>query len=88
LRDRAPRWRRYWPEADVAAIVADVRARLSEAVEAWELASPEPLTGGVGALTCAAGEVVVKVLPRHHHEEQLLRGDWTERLRQIAVALS
>jgi streptomycin 6-kinase len=60
--------------------VDDVRARLIEAVEAWDLASPEPLSGGVGALTCAAGNAVLKVLPRHHPEEQLMRGE--------AVALS
>jgi streptomycin 6-kinase len=52
-----------------------VRARLTAAVDAWELERPEPLTGGVGALTCAAGEFVVKVLPRHHREERLMRGE-------------
>jgi streptomycin 6-kinase len=52
-----------------------VRARLDEAVESWSLPTPEPLTGGVGALTCAAGEVVVKVLPRHHPEAALMRGE-------------
>jgi streptomycin 6-kinase len=75
LHDLVPRWQRYWPTADIERIAADVRARLAAAVDAWDLPSPEPLTGGVGALTCAAGHLVVKVLPRFHPEEQLLRGE-------------
>jgi hypothetical protein len=75
LRDLAPRWQRYWPDADVERIVIDVRERMSAALDAWSLDEPEPLEGGVGSLTCAAGDVVVKVLPRHHPEEQAMRGE-------------
>jgi streptomycin 6-kinase len=75
LRDLTPRWQRYWPEADAALIAADAEARMHDAVEAWGLAAPEPLGGGVGALTCAAGDVVVKVLPRGHPEDALMRGE-------------
>lgn len=70
-----PRWQRYWPDADAERIAADVRARLEAALGGWELAAPQPLGGGVGALTCACGDVVVKVLPRLHPEERLLRGE-------------
>jgi streptomycin 6-kinase len=75
LRDLTARWQRYWPEADAAAIASDAEERLRAAVDAWELEAPEPLTGGVGALTCAAGERVVKVLPRGHPEEAVMRGE-------------
>jgi hypothetical protein len=75
LRDLAPRWQRYWPGADVERIVTDVRERMSAALNAWSLDGAEPLRGGVGLLTCAAGDVVVKVLPRHHPEEQAMRGE-------------
>jgi streptomycin 6-kinase len=75
LRDLAPRWQRYWPGADVERIVADVRKRMAAALDAWDLRQAEPLRGGVGSLTCAAGDVVVKVLPRYHPEEQALRGE-------------
>jgi streptomycin 6-kinase len=75
LRDLATRWQRYWPQADVARIVADVEARAHAARVAWDLPSLEPLHGGVVALTCAAGDVVVKVVPRHHPEEALMRGE-------------
>jgi streptomycin 6-kinase len=75
LRDLAPRWQRYWPDADVERIVIDVRERMSAALDGWRLDGPEPLRGGVGSLTCAAGDVVVKVLPRHHPEEQAMRGE-------------
>jgi streptomycin 6-kinase len=75
LRDLAPRWQRYWPEADVDRIVADVRERMAAALDAWDLSEPERLHGGVGSLTCAAGDVVVKVLPRHHPEEQAVHGE-------------
>jgi streptomycin 6-kinase len=34
-----------------------------------------PLTGGVAALTCAAGDVVIKVLPRLHPEASAMRGE-------------
>jgi streptomycin 6-kinase len=75
LRDLVPRWQRYWPDADADAIAVDVEKRLAAAVAAWDLAQPQPLTGGVGALTCAAGDVVVKVLPRRHPEQHLMRGE-------------
>jgi streptomycin 6-kinase len=70
-----PRWRRYWPDVDAERIAADARARLDAALDAWELRDPQPLTGGVGALTCACGDLVVKVLPRLHPEQALLRGE-------------
>jgi streptomycin 6-kinase len=75
LRDLAPRWQRYWPDADVERIVADVRDRMAAALEAWDIPDAEPLSGGVGALTCAAGDIVVKVLPRFHPEEAAMRGE-------------
>lgn len=75
LRDLAPRWQRYWPEADVNAIVADVRSRMVAAIEAWDLGAVVRLEGGVGALTCAAGGRVVKVLPRLHPEEAVMHGE-------------
>jgi streptomycin 6-kinase len=75
LRDLAPRWQRYWPGADVARIVADVRERMTAALAAWDISDAEPLTGGVGALTLGGGDVVVKALPRHHPEESAMRGE-------------
>jgi streptomycin 6-kinase len=75
LRDLAPRWQRYWPDADVDRIVADVRERMAAALEAWRLSAPERLHGGVGSLACAAGDTVVKVLPRYHPEEGALHGE-------------
>jgi len=39
------------------------------------LADPVPLRGGAVALTCAAGDVVVKVLPRLHPETAAMRGE-------------
>lgn len=75
LRDLVPRWQRYWPDADAEAIAADVQARLMSAATAWRLGRLAPLPGGVVALTCAAGDRVVKVLPRGHAEEALMRGE-------------
>ena len=84
LRDLGARWQRYWPDADTEQIADDVRARLSAATTAWGLERLEPLPGGVVALTGATGNRVVKVLPRLHPEEALMRGEgvalahWTE----------
>src|SRR4051812_21529530 len=75
LRDLVPRWQRYWPRADAAAIADDVGERLVAAVGVGPREAPRPLTGGVGALTCAAGDCVVKVLPRHHPEAELMLGE-------------
>lgn len=75
LRDLAPRWQRYWPAADVDRIVTDVRERMTAALDAWNLSSAAPLGGGVGSLTCAAGDFVVKVLPRFHPEEEAMHGE-------------
>jgi streptomycin 6-kinase len=75
LRDLARRWQRYWPEADSRALVADVEARFEAACDAWGVTSPQLLTGGVVALTCAAGDRVLKVLPRLHPERAQMRGE-------------
>lgn len=75
LRDLAQRWLRYWPTTDVTLMTADVEARLVSAGAAWELGPMEPLPGGNVALTCAAGDVVVKVLPRAHPQEAQMRGE-------------
>ena len=75
LRDLAQRWLRYWPTADVTLMAADVEARLVSARTAWKLGALEPLPGGAVALTCAAADVVVKVLPRGHPEEAQMRGE-------------
>jgi streptomycin 6-kinase len=75
LRDLVPRWQRYWPEADAKRIAADVRQRLRDAAASWRLERLEPLGGGVVALTCAAGDRVVKVLPRGHVEDDVMRGE-------------
>jgi streptomycin 6-kinase len=70
-----PRWQSYWPETDAAQIASDVRSRLEAAAAAWQLAPLEPLRGGVVALTCASGDRVVKVVPRGHPEDALMRGE-------------
>lgn len=56
-------------------MAADVEARLISARAAWEIGAVEPLPGGAVALTCAAGDVVIKVLPRGHPEEAQMRGE-------------
>jgi streptomycin 6-kinase len=75
LRDLAQRWRRYWPSSDIDAITRDVEQRFAAACAHWSLADPVPLPGGAVALTCAAGEAVVKVLPRGHPEAATMRGE-------------
>lgn len=75
LRDLAERWQRYWPDVDAAELAADVRSRLAGACAAWQLGDPQPLAGGVVALTCATGGSVVKVLPRMHPEENEMRAE-------------
>jgi streptomycin 6-kinase len=70
LRDLTERWRRYWPGSAIEAIEADVRERFGAACEAWSLGQPQPLTGGVVALTCATSDRVLKVLPRFHPEAE------------------
>jgi streptomycin 6-kinase len=75
LRDVAQRWQQYWPNADMTSMTADVEARLASARAAWGLSAAEPLPGGNVALTCAAGDVVVKVLPRGHPEVAQMRGE-------------
>ena len=63
IEELAGHWRHWWPGRDVQAAAADVRRRLDEAVAAWGLEDVEPLPGGVVALVCAAGDVVLKVNP-------------------------
>lgn len=75
LRDLVPRWQRYWPQADAQAIADDVRERLQAGATAWGLERLEPLRGGVVALTGATSDRVIKVLPRLHPEEALMRGE-------------
>src|SRR6478609_3457465 len=75
LRDLVPRWQGYWPRADAQDIAADVRERLRAAAAAWQLEQLEPLGGGVVALAGATADRVIKVLPRLHPEEQLMRGE-------------
>jgi streptomycin 6-kinase len=75
LRDLQQRWQRYWPETDASAIAADAEQRLEAACQTWELTDPLPLYGGVVGLTCAAGDRVVKVLPRGHPEGAEMRGE-------------
>lgn len=79
LDDLRRRWATYWPAADTAAIAADLSARLPQAIAAWELEDPRPLPGGHVALVLAARhgdrEVVVKLNPRGHGEEPLLRAE-------------
>src|SRR5690242_16875896 len=75
LRDLAQCWERYWPQADSGAQVADVTERFEAACDHWGIGSPQHLPGGVVALTCAAGDRVVKVLPRLHPERDQMRGE-------------
>jgi streptomycin 6-kinase len=75
LRDLVPRWQRYWPKADAEAIADDVRERLRAAAATWNLERLEPLRGGVVSLTGATADRVIKVLPRLHPEEALMRGE-------------
>jgi streptomycin 6-kinase len=75
LRGLARRWELYWPAADADVVAADVSARMGAAASAWGLNNLEPLQGGVVALTAGAGDVVVKVLPRRHPEEAVMRGE-------------
>jgi streptomycin 6-kinase len=60
-------WRVWWP-SHADAIAADIRARLTAAVAAWQLSRLEPLPGGEVALVFAAttpnGDAVLKLSPR------------------------
>jgi streptomycin 6-kinase len=65
-------WRGFWPDADVGAMGADVRARLTTAVERWGLEGVALLGGGNVALVCTAlaerRPVVLKLHPGGHGE--------------------
>lgn len=66
------RWAAYWPTADVDAMARDVAARAREAVEVWGLRRPMPLAGGHIALVLAAGDLVLKINPRGHADDENL----------------
>jgi len=69
------RWAGFWPAADVDALVADVRTRLSAALDAWSLPAPAVLPGGHVALVLAAGDAVLKLNPRDHPDAAELAGE-------------
>jgi streptomycin 6-kinase len=61
--------------ADVDAMARDVLARREAAVEAWGLGRPAPLPGGNVALLLAADDVVLKVHPRGHLDDEQLAAE-------------
>lgn len=69
------RWAGYWPQADVDAMARDVLARAEAAVEAWGLRRPTSVPGGNVALLLAADDVVVKVHPRGHLDDEQLAAE-------------
>lgn len=70
-------WAQYWPEADVEAMARDVHARAAVAVEAWNLQQVRPLIGGNVALVLASDDVVLKVHPRGHLDDEQLAAEGT-----------
>jgi streptomycin 6-kinase len=68
-------WAGYWPGADVDAMARDVLARAEAAVEAWGLRRPARLPGGNVALLLAADDVVLKVHPRGHLDDEQLAAE-------------
>ncbi|MFW0785208.1 aminoglycoside phosphotransferase family protein [Gordonia sp. CPCC 206044] len=68
-------WARYWPDADITALVSDVRDRAQAAVAAWGLRRVRPLNGGNVALVLAADDVVLKVHPRGHADDAQLAAE-------------
>jgi streptomycin 6-kinase len=69
------RWAAYWPRADVDAMARDVVARVDAAVEAWKLRRRAPLRGGNVALLVASDDVVLKVHPRGHPDDEQLAAE-------------
>jgi streptomycin 6-kinase len=65
-------WASYWPRADVDAMAEDVESRVRDAAAAWRLDGLAPLPGGEVGVVLAAGDVVLKVSPRGHEEEDQL----------------
>ena len=55
----------------------DVVTRAEAAVEAWGLRRPTPLPGGHVALLLAAGDVVLKIHPRGHADDEQLAAEGT-----------
>jgi streptomycin 6-kinase len=72
-------WRRFWPDADVPAMAADIGDRAALAIRSWGLDGLEILGGGQVALVCGATRegrgVVLKVRPRGHGEERMMAGE-------------
>jgi len=75
----AGRWATWWPGVDTRAMAADVRDRLEQATDAWELGEVTPFGAGEVALVCSAlratAPVVVKVTPRGHPDDAWLRAE-------------
>lgn len=71
------RWAAYWPDADIDAIARDVAVRASAAAEAWCLSELKPMTGGNVALVMTAGDLVLKVQPRGHADDEQLAAEST-----------
>lgn len=70
-------WAEYWPTADLATMRRDAEARVGAAVVRWRLTDLRPIAGGnvsvVQAGRTAGGEdVVLKVNPRGHPEDEAL----------------
>lgn len=71
--DRLTRhWALHWPGADIKAMADDVRQRAASAVDAWGLQHLTELPGGNVALVLAAEDMVLKVHPRSHPDDEQL----------------
>lgn len=70
-------WAQYWPDVNIDRMALDVDARAAAAVEAWDLRRVRPLAGGNVALVLATDDVVLKVHPRGHADDQQLAAEGT-----------
>jgi streptomycin 6-kinase len=72
-------WCGFWPDSDAEAMAADVEMRAKAALSAWSLSGGEPLGGGLVALVLGARrgatEVVLKLCPRGHGEEEAMAAE-------------